>query len=104
MVIGLIIMGIIAVGVETKIDRSLIDKSGYLDSSLLGWQLMYILPVAILTNDFFLSGFWMRTFAAKTDKDLGVGVSLATGAVAVILTLIGVSGLLAGWSGALGDP
>ncbi|KAE8835428.1 hypothetical protein HRS9122_07698 [Pyrenophora teres f. teres] len=59
MVIGLIIMGVIAVGVETKIDRSLIDKSGYLEPSLLGWQLIYILPVAIMTNDFFLSGFWM---------------------------------------------
>jgi len=43
------------VGVETEIDRSLIDKSGYLEPSLLGWQLIYILPVAILTNDFFLS-------------------------------------------------
>lgn len=104
MVVGLIIIGCITVGVETEIQHDLIEKSGYLNASLLGWQLMYILPIAILTNDFFLSGFWMRTFAAKTDKDLWVGVSLATAAVAVILTLVGVSGLLAGWSGALGDP
>src|SRR3954470_9897251 len=104
MVIGLIIMGIIAVGVETKIDRSLIDKSGYLDSSLLGWQLIYILPVAILTNDFFLSGFWMRTFAAKTDKDLWIGVSIAVVAIALILSLVGLGILLAGWSGVLGNP
>lgn len=105
MVLGLILMGVIAVGVETKIDRSLIDKSGYLEPSLLGWQLIYILPVAILTNDFFLSGFWMRTFAARTDKDLWIGVSLATVGVLVILTLVGVAGLLAAWSGAykLGD-
>ncbi|EDU50067.1 hypothetical protein PtrSN002B_004637 [Pyrenophora tritici-repentis] len=105
MVIGLIIMGIIAVGVETKIDRSLIDKSGYLESSLLGWQLIYILPVAILTNDFFLSGFWMRTFAARTDKDLWIGVSLASVGVLIILTLLGVGGMLAAWSGAytIGD-
>lgn len=104
MVVGLIIIGCITVGVKTEVQHDLIEKSGYLNASLLGWQLMYILPVAILTNDFFLSGFWMRTFAAKTDKDLYVGVGLATGAVAVILTLVGVSGLLAGWSGALGDP
>lgn len=105
MVLGLIILGVIAVGVETDIDRSLIDQSGYLGSSLLGWQLLYILPVAILTNDFFLSGFWMRTFASKTDKDLWVGVSLASVGVLCILTLVGVSGLLAAWSGAwpLGD-
>lgn len=100
MVVGLIILGVISVGVETDIDRSLIDQSGYLNSSLLGWQLIYILPVAILTNDFFLSGFWMRTFAAKTDKDLWIGVSIASFTVCVILVLVGVGGLLAAWSGA----
>lgn len=101
MVLGLIVIGVISVGVETHIDRSLIDQSGYLKSSLLGWQLIYILPVAILTNDFFLSGFWMRTFASRTDKDLWIGVSLASLGVCIILTLVGVTGLLATWSGAL---
>lgn len=100
MVVGLIILGVIAVGVETDIQRPLIEQSGYLNSSLLGWQLLYILPVAILTNDFFLSGFWMRTFASRTDKDLWIGVSLATVGVLFILTLVGVAGLLAAWSGA----
>jgi hypothetical protein len=105
MVVGLIILGVITVGVETHIQPALIRESGFLDASLLGWQLLYILPVAILTNDFFLSGFWMRTFAARTDKDLWLGVSVASVAVLVILTLVGVSGLLAAWSGAwpLGD-
>lgn len=104
MVVALIVIACIAVGVETEINRDMIDRSGYLDASLLGWQLIYILPVAILTNDFFISGFWMRTFAAKTDKDLWIGAGIATGAVAVILTLVGVTGLLAGWAGMLGDP
>jgi Na+/proline symporter len=105
MVLGLILLGVIAVGVETHIDRSLIDQSEYLKPSLLGWQLIYILPVAILTNDFFLSGFWMRTFASRTDKDLWIGVSLASIGVLIILTLLGVAGLLAAWSGAyqIGD-
>ena len=100
MVLGLIILGVIAVGVETDIQRPLIEESGLLNASLLGWQLLYILPVAILTNDFFLSGFWMRTFASRTDKDLWIGVSLASVGVLIILTLVGVSGLLAAWSGA----
>lgn len=100
MVVGLIFIGVISVGVETKIDRSLVESSGLLNSSLLGWQLIYILPVAILTNDFFLSGFWMRTFASKTDKDLVTGTSVATVVVLIILTLVGVTGLLAAWSGA----
>lgn len=105
MVLGLIIVGAITVGVETHIDRRLVESSGLLDSSLLGWQLIYILPVAILTNDFFISGFWIRTFASKTDKDLVIATSIATVAVTCILTLVGATGLLAAWTGALqGDP
>ncbi|KAL9118567.1 MAG: hypothetical protein Q9187_004886 [Circinaria calcarea] len=105
MVLGLIIIAVITVGVETHVDRSLVESSGLLGSSLLGWQLIYILPVAILTNDFFISGFWMRTFASKTDKDLVIGTSIATVAVAIILTLVGTTGLLAAWTGAWpGDP
>ena len=105
MVVGLIILAVITVGVETHIDRSLVDSSGLLNSSLLGWQLIYILPVAILTNDFFISGFWMRTFASKTDKDLVLGTSIATVAVTFILGLVGAAGLLAAWTGAWpGDP
>ncbi|KAL9011821.1 MAG: hypothetical protein Q9173_003370 [Seirophora scorigena] len=105
MVVGLLILGVIVVGVETHIDKSLVQSSDLLGASLLGWQLIYILPVAILTNDFFISGFWLRTFASKTDKDLLVGTSIATVAVAIILTLVGTTGLLAAWTGAWpGDP
>jgi Na+/proline symporter len=104
MVVLLIIIGTITVGVKTNVDRSLVESSGLLNASLLGWQLIYILPVAILTNDFFISGFWMRTFASKTDKDLWIGVSIATVAVAIILTFVGAAGLLAVWSGAVTDP
>ncbi|KAF4635123.1 hypothetical protein G7Y89_g2974 [Cudoniella acicularis] len=103
MVIGLIIIATVTIGVETKIDKSLIPSSGLTDASLLGWQLLYILPVAVLTNDFFLSNFWIRTFASKTDKDLWIGVSIATVVTLVILTLVGSTGFIAVWSGAF-DP
>ncbi|KAL8824062.1 MAG: hypothetical protein Q9191_005330 [Dirinaria sp. TL-2023a] len=105
MVLGLIVLAVITVGVETNVDKALVDSSGLLNASLLGWQLIYILPVAILTNDFFISGFWMRTFASKTDKDLVIGTSIATVAVTIILTLVGTTGLLAAWTGAWpGNP
>lgn len=104
MVLLFIFIGLISIGVTVDIDRSLIAESNYLEANLLGWQLLYILPVAILTNDFFLSGFWMRAFAAKTDKDLWVGVSIAAVVVVIVATVIGVAGLLAGWSGVLGMP
>ena len=38
MVLGLILLAVISVGVETDLDRSLIESSGYLEPSLLGWQ------------------------------------------------------------------
>lgn len=88
---------------ETKIDKALIEPSGLTKSSLLGWQLLYILPVAVLTNDFFLSNFWIRTFASKTDKDLKIGVWIAAVVTLIILTLVGSTGLIATWSGAF-DP
>ncbi|OLN86053.1 putative urea active transporter 1-like protein 3 [Colletotrichum chlorophyti] len=101
MVVCLIIIVAVTMGVKTQIDTSLIETSGFLKPSLLGWQLLYILPICILTNDFFLSGFWLRTFASKTDKDLRIGVSIAVVIILVILTMVGVTGLVAAWSGAL---
>jgi len=41
----------------------------------------------------------MRTFASRTDKDLAIGVSIATFVVFVILALVGATGLIAVWSG-----
>ncbi|KAK3695513.1 hypothetical protein B0T22DRAFT_438500 [Podospora appendiculata] len=99
MVMGLIVVATIAIGVETKIDTSLIEPSGLTKPTLLGWQLLYILPVAILTNDFFLSNFWLRTFASKTDRDLWLGITMAAGALLVIITLVGCTGLVAAWAG-----
>ncbi|POS83521.1 hypothetical protein EPUL_005075 [Erysiphe pulchra] len=103
MVVGLILIATITIGFETKIDRQLVDSSGLTKSSLLGWQLLYILPIAILTNDFFLSNFWIRAFASKTDKDLWIGVSMAAIVVFIVLTLVGSTGLIACWTGAY-DP
>lgn len=55
MIVGFVILGVIAVGVKTDINPDLIGPSGLTKASLLGWQLVYILPVAIFTNVFFLS-------------------------------------------------
>lgn len=105
MVLGLIIIATIAIGARTTIDPALIDSSGLTQPNLLGWQLLYIFPIAILTNDFFLSNFWLRTFASKTDRDLWIGVSIACVAVLIILVLVGMTGCIAAWSGAWpGDP
>ncbi|KAI0521141.1 hypothetical protein F5B22DRAFT_39913 [Xylaria bambusicola] len=105
MIVGLIIIAAITVGVKIEIKPELIESSGLLKPNLVGWQLIYILPVAILTNYFFLANFWLRAFASKTDKDLWIGISIATVFITIVLTLVGVAGLVAAWSGAWpGDP
>lgn len=88
-------------GSYIKIDTSLIGPSKLLDANKLGWQLVFILPVAIITNDCFMSGFWLRTFASKTDKDLWIGTSIAAFVTFAICTLVGTTGFLAVWGGYL---
>ncbi|EGW32172.1 uncharacterized protein SPAPADRAFT_61262 [Spathaspora passalidarum NRRL Y-27907] len=100
-VLILLIICAAGMGSYIEIDPSKVGPSGLLKSNKLGWQLVYILFVAIVTNDCFLSGFWLRTFASKTDKDLWIGTSLAAFVTFVITTLVGVPGFLAVWSGDL---
>lgn len=101
LVILLVIICAAGMGSYIEIDKSAVGPSGLLKANLLGWQLMWILPVAIFTNDCFMAGFWLRTFASKTDKDLWIGCSIAAFVTFVICTLVGTTGFLAVWSGDL---
>ncbi|RKP31788.1 urea transport protein [Metschnikowia bicuspidata] len=104
--IVLVVICAIAMGTKIEIDHSLIAPSGLLNANLLGWQLMYILPVAIITNDCFLSGFWLRTFASRSNRDLWIGTLIATVVTFLICTLVGTTGFLAVWAGLMtpADP
>lgn len=105
MVTGLIIIAAITIGSQVEIKPNLIAESGYLEPSLIGWQIVYILPVAVLTNDFFLANYWLRAFASKTDRDLWIGITMAVGVIFAVLILVGFTGLVSYWSGAFpGDP
>ncbi|ODQ67278.1 hypothetical protein NADFUDRAFT_81809 [Nadsonia fulvescens var. elongata DSM 6958] len=99
MAVILLIICSVAMGTQIDIQPDLIAESGYLKASTLGWQLIYILPVCIVTNDCFLSSFWIRTFASRSNKDLMIGCSIATVIVFIFLMLVGSTGLLANWSG-----
>ncbi|GEQ72776.1 hypothetical protein JCM33374_g6464 [Metschnikowia sp. JCM 33374] len=46
-----------------------------------------------------MSGFWLRTFASRSNKDLWIGCGIATFATFVICTLVGLPGFLAVWAG-----
>lgn len=88
-----------AMGHYVELDTSMIAESGLLKPNLVGWQLIYILVVAIFTNDMFMSGFWLRTFAAKTDKDLWIGCSIAAFINTALAVIFGCTGLIAVWMG-----
>ncbi|KAK9448713.1 uncharacterized protein V1518DRAFT_433745 [Limtongia smithiae] len=94
----LLIIVSIAMGSQIHIDTSLIRESGLLNASKVGWQLVYILPVAIASNDCFLSGFWLRTFASRNDKELFIACGIATALIFVYLVLIGFTGIVSVWS------
>ncbi|AMD22240.1 HGL100Cp [Eremothecium sinecaudum] len=98
-VLVLLVAGTIAVATNLKIDHQAVLDSGLLEAKPLGWKLLYILTVAIFTNDFFMSGFWLRTFAARSDKDLFIGCAIATFVLLCVLTLVGMTGMLAVWAG-----
>lgn len=99
LVVVLVIICSCGMGAYINIDTSEIGPLGLLKANKLGWQLMYILPVAIITNDCFMAGFWLRTFASKSDRDLWIGASIAAFVTFVICTLVGCLGFLAVWAG-----
>ncbi|CUS14488.1 unnamed protein product [Tuber aestivum] len=89
----------IAIGTSVEIDRSKIGPSGLTQDTLLGYQLIYILFSGILFSFMFLSSFWMRAFASKTDKDLWIGVSIAAVVIFIVLLLVSSTGFIAAWAG-----
>lgn len=97
------IIGIIGYATEVDINMDLKRETYHelTGSTKLGWMVFYILNIAILTNDAFMSGFWLRTFAAKTDRDLYIATGIASIVVAILCTLVGLPGILAVWTGDL---
>ncbi|KAK9470322.1 uncharacterized protein V1510DRAFT_286391 [Dipodascopsis tothii] len=99
----LMIIVAIAMGTQIDVDRERIVSSGLTQPNRLGWQLIYMFSVAIASNDCFMSGFWLRTFASRNDRELLIACGLASFVLFTYLTLAGFTGILADWAGLLGD-
>ena len=95
----LVVICSFGVGFTVKIDPSKISNSGLVQPTLLGYQLIYILLIGILCSNMFLSGFWMRAFASRTNTDLWLGCGIASFVVFLILALVGSTGYIAAWAG-----
>ncbi|CAH1767261.1 721_t:CDS:2 [Entrophospora sp. SA101] len=100
-IVILIIIATIGFGASVKIDQELKDSSDLLKSNSLGWQLLYIMPVAISFANLFHQGFWQRTFSSKNDKELSLSVWYGSLILFPALILIGFTGILAVWAGTL---
>ncbi|GME87620.1 unnamed protein product [[Candida] boidinii] len=98
-----LVIGVIGYALNIDINPQLKHETEgeLLGSNKLGWMLVYILFIAIVTNDCFLAGFWLRTFAAKTNKDLMIGTGIASVSICIISVLVGLPGILAVWTGDL---
>ena len=55
MICGLIVICSIAIGTTVETDTRLIEPSGLMKPSLLGYQLIYSLFIGIICSDMFLS-------------------------------------------------
>ncbi|CDK25206.1 unnamed protein product [Kuraishia capsulata CBS 1993] len=104
----IMVVAIIAYATNINIDMTLKHETEHqlLGANKLGWMLVYILFVAILTNDAFMAGFWLRTFAAKTNRDLFIGTGIASFVAFFLCFLVGITGIIAVWTGDLqiNDP
>lgn len=63
LIVALIVICACAIGTKIEIKPELVHGSGLLAPTRLGWQLLYILPVAIVFNDYFLA-VWRWTGAS----------------------------------------
>ncbi|GMF02389.1 unnamed protein product [Ambrosiozyma monospora] len=98
-----LIIAVVAYSIEIQIDPELKHQTYHqlTGSNKLGWMLLYILNVAIISNNAFLSGLWLRAFASRSDKDLIIGTSIAAITCAIVCTLAGLPGILGVWTGDL---
>ncbi|CCK71240.1 uncharacterized protein KNAG_0G01820 [Huiozyma naganishii CBS 8797] len=106
--IGISLMLILGYGIRgyTTIDMEKVASVGLLSTNKLGWQLVYILTIAIFTNDLFLNGFWLRTFASRSDRDLKIACTVSCIVLTIFCIFVGSAGFLAVGAGLLdsNDP
>ncbi|KAJ1654671.1 hypothetical protein IWQ61_005441 [Dispira simplex] len=97
----MIIIAVIAIATSVRFDHDKAVDSGLLGPTKLGWQLLYIMPVAVTFSGMYHQGFWQRTFAASDDRTLWQSSIIGSVTTFPVLVLIGVTGLIAVWAGTL---
>ncbi|CAG8561717.1 6157_t:CDS:2 [Gigaspora rosea] len=103
-IVILLIISTIGFGVSVKLDPGVVSSSPLLQSNQLGWQLLYIMPVAITFANLFHQGYWQRAFSSKNDRELIFSALYGSIMLFPTLFLIGFTGILAAWAGTYPGP
>ncbi|RGB41237.1 hypothetical protein C1646_649619 [Rhizophagus diaphanus] len=98
-IILLVVLSIIGLATSIRIEKSVIDNSDLLKSNSLGWQLLYIMPVAVSFATLFHEGFWQRAFSSKNDRELRLSAVYGSIMLFPVLVFLGLTGMIAVWSG-----
>ncbi|CAG8448605.1 663_t:CDS:2 [Acaulospora morrowiae] len=102
-IIILLVISAIGFGVDVKIDTSKIGPSHLLESNTLGWELAWIMPIAVTFANLFHEGYWQRTFASKNDRELVLSTVYGSIMLFPTLFIIGFTGMIAYWAGTWTD-
>ncbi|KAJ1927626.1 hypothetical protein IWQ60_002767 [Tieghemiomyces parasiticus] len=94
----MIIIAVITVATSVRFDHTTAVESGLLNSTKRGWELMYVMPIAVTFANMYHQGFWQRTFSARDDRTLMWSSVVGSAVTLPVLILIGVTGLIAVWA------
>lgn len=98
-IIILIAIASIASFVMVDINTDLIEPSGLLKPTRIAWESFYVLSAAMISSNLFHQGYWQRVYSAKSNKDILIGILIASGLIIVTFSVLGLFGVIAIWGG-----
>jgi len=96
-IILLIIIVTFSIFQYVKIDSNLIQSSGLLEPSRIAIESFYVLTAAITGANLFHQGYWQRIYSSKSNKDLIIGLLIASALILITFFILGFSGIIAIW-------
>ncbi|KAJ2309446.1 hypothetical protein H4R23_002863 [Coemansia sp. Cherry 401B] len=99
LILVLMVVAVVAVAVSVRPSKADIDRVGLVAPTKMGGELFVILTLAIAFSNMYHQGFWQRTFASRSDRDLRWATGIAFWLVFVVTALVGMAGPLAAWAG-----
>jgi len=80
-----------------NIDSNTIESSGLLQPTRIAIESFYVLTVAITGANLFHQGYWQRVYSSKSNKDLIIGLLVASVLILITFSILGFSGIIAIW-------